>query len=430
PLPVDFYPVADLNKNPIAAGLADSWRLTAKLPGAAIDFDGDGCNDQDELDKSRPVKQCGDDPYNPYDSDDNYDSSFSITVTVDRADWQDGNGGNVKAESGAQCSNNTDDDTFGGLLDYYVNDGCPPSGAPESGAQCDNNTNDDGDAATAINDGCPTVNLLAGSYFECAADIQHNKTTNALTARPYCYTDNPLTTVNIQDAGGAVGCQPLLTAPKSRCGDGLSGAAPPGANSLGDVDNPHTTLTGQYNKATNQLELSGCFNNVENPTQGPSIWADVTVDAHTGEGTVDIFLNQANGCPGGGVGTPNVADVSITEQQPKDPSNAALDWDTDQDGCSDKQELQSGSGSEAAGGLRDPTNRWDFYDTDNNRVVDLFIDIFGVAGQFGLPGNDKTNRASPLVGSAGPWNIRGPDATVDLFNDIFGVANQFGHDCS
>ena len=53
-------------------------------------------------------------------------------------------------ESGAQCSNNTDDDNDG-----FVNDGCPAVGAPEVGPQCLNNIDDDGDGF--VNDGCPPV---------------------------------------------------------------------------------------------------------------------------------------------------------------------------------------------------------------------------------------------------------------------------------
>ncbi|MDZ4278011.1 MAG: flexitail domain-containing putative surface protein, partial [Dehalococcoidia bacterium] len=227
-------------------------------------------------------------------------------------------------------------------------------------------------------------------------------------------------------------CQPFGAANKNRCGDGLAGQPPESLTTVGDVDSPHTTLSGLYNKTTNQLELSGCFNQVENPTQGPSIWAEVTIDAHTGEGTADIWTLQANLCPGSGPGQATYKDagVSITECQPKS-DVLKKNCDTDLDGCSDKAELQSALGSEVTGGRRDPLNPWDFYDTDNNQVVDLFIDIFGVAGQFGSTAQlPKLDRGPPINGSKGAWNIHGPDKTIDLFNDIFGVANQFGHDCT
>ncbi|MDZ4277743.1 MAG: flexitail domain-containing putative surface protein [Dehalococcoidia bacterium] len=383
-LGVTFYRVADLNKVPDLDGITKSWRTTAKLPGAPIDFDGDLCNDQDELDKNRAVKPCGDNPYNPYDSDENFDSVFSISVEVVAAD---------------ACQ------------------GQKPTGLPPVGCT-----------------GAADHTIAGGSYFNCIADIQHNKTTNALLATAYCLSDNPVTTVNIQDTPGKnqVTCAPFGPANPNKCGDGLSGQPPNSLTALGDVDSPHTTLTGIYNKTTNRLELSGCFNGVENPTQGPSVWAEVTADAHTGEGTVDIWLNQPNNCTTHATLQPSTKDagVSLTECQPKS-DVLKKNCDTDLDGCSDKAELQSAAGSEVTGGRRDPMNPWDFYDTDNNQVVDLFIDIFGVAGQFGSTAQlPKLDRGAPLNGSKGAWNIHGPDKTIDLFNDIFGVANQFGHDCS
>ncbi|MFM7127161.1 MAG: hypothetical protein ACKOYO_09930, partial [Actinomycetota bacterium] len=58
------------------------------------------------------------------------------------------------AESGADCSNSTDDDGDG-----VVNDGCPQSGATaEADADCTNATDDDtADADGFINDGCPAA---------------------------------------------------------------------------------------------------------------------------------------------------------------------------------------------------------------------------------------------------------------------------------
>ncbi|MDZ4278073.1 MAG: flexitail domain-containing putative surface protein, partial [Dehalococcoidia bacterium] len=273
--------------------------------------------------------------------------------------------------------------------------------------------------------------IASGSYLNCVADIQHNQTTNALAAATFCYFDNPVTTVNFDDSGGDVACAPFGTGSASECGDGLPGAPPPSTDTLADVDDPHTQLLGEFNKTTNEVSLEGCFQNVENPARGPNLYVDMLMDADTLQGTSDIWLNRAD-CSDPAATPPSVedAEIVVTEAQPKDGLDPASDWDTDFDGCSDKQELQSGLGSEADGGLRDPFNRWDLYDVNHDGTVDLFIDIFGVAGAFGTPGDDNTNRGSPLIGSAGAWNIRGPDATVDLFNDIFGVAAQFGHNCN
>jgi len=111
-------------------------------------------------------------------------------------------------------------------------------------------------------------------------------------------------------------------------------------------------------------------------------------------------------------------------------SPLAAPYDSDGDGCTDEQEQGL---NEELGGRRDYTNHWDFFDVDGNEEIDLFTDIFGVAGAFGLTPNDAgysaaLDRSSPLDGME-VWDVRTPDGTIDLFIDIFGVAYQFGHSC-
>jgi len=113
--------------------------------------------------------------------------------------------------------------------------------------------------------------------------------------------------------------------------------------------------------------------------------------------------------------------------------------DTDADGCSDESEAGA---SEATGGHRDYLSPWDFYDTNGDRAIDLFGDIFSVAYAFGLqsgdPGYDQSlDRTAPLSAAQEPdptkredWDLGPPDGSIDLFTDIFGVAYQFGHTCS
>ena len=116
------------------------------------------------------------------------------------------------------------------------------------------------------------------------------------------------------------------------------------------------------------------------------------------------------------------------------------DDDNDNDGCTDAAEAQLAAGSEATGGLRNAKNPYDFYDTDGNEEIDLFIDIFGVAFAFGddadsdPPGEPdgydaNLDRSAPLPGDD-PWDMQGPDGVIDLFTDIFGVAYQYGHSCA
>jgi len=120
--------------------------------------------------------------------------------------------------------------------------------------------------------------------------------------------------------------------------------------------------------------------------------------------------------------------------------NAAYDpsdFDSDRDGCTNQQEMGP---NQELGGRRSPSNPWDFYDIDGNGVVDLFIDIFGVANAFGDdadsdPPGEPDGYDPALDRSAPPpgmdvWDMGPPNGTIDLFNDIFGVAFQFGHDCT
>ncbi len=99
------------------------------------------------------------------------------------------------------------------------------------------------------------------------------------------------------------------------------------------------------------------------------------------------------------------------------------------------------------GGLRDPNDFWDFFDTpDDAGVRDRSInlaDIFRVAGRFGAtgdPGIDPLSfpSASPGYHTAfdrgtqtgdNTWDRAPPDGAIAL-SDIFAVAGQFGHTCA
>ena len=124
------------------------------------------------------------------------------------------------------------------------------------------------------------------------------------------------------------------------------------------------------------------------------------------------------------------------------PCSASGTWtattpDSDGDGCFDAQELGT---NEQLGGLRDPNNPYDFYDTNGDGTVDLLNDVFNVAGVFGAdadgvgPGEPDgydaaLDRSAPAMGMD-PWDMQAPDGMIDLLTDIFGVAKQFGHSCA
>ncbi len=107
----------------------------------------------------------------------------------------------------------------------------------------------------------------------------------------------------------------------------------------------------------------------------------------------------------------------------------SLDADTDGDSCSDGAEV----GPDAAkGGLRDPLNRWDFFDPNSDGIVDLPNDILGVILSFSPRGGDNYNAKYDRGPSAGPhpWSLTAPDGVIDLPNDILGMIAQFNHSCS
>ncbi len=405
-----------------------------------FDHDGDGCKDYDELGHGKPPgpppklpppKLCGDDPYNPLDSDANYNSAVTISVTVVRADV---------------CQ--------GGL----------PVGLPPVGCN-----------------GAPNGQIAAGSYFHCIGDQQHAPPAKTFTTRLMCYTDNPVTTVNCQDAANSVAnpcvaaitCAPFGPAHPSRCGDGLPGITPPSnapqpskagsGSAYGDIDATHTQLSGTIDNTNNVLNFTGCFNGVESPTQGPSIYTRATIDAHTGAGTVDIFLNQPANCTPLPVGEPaapyNDVPIETAEQATKTGVTPTNQNDTDGDGCSEKQELRDTVGT---GGRRDPYNRWDLMAVWHgsplirDKIVNA-ADLSAVVARFGatdtgagdfdrnsnptltpnlpiLPSGNRANyhpsfdREGTLVGS-NAWNLKPPNGNVGAAELANAVA-QFGHNCN
>ena len=85
------------------------------------------------------------------------------------------------------------------------------------------------------------------------------------------------------------------------------------------------------------------------------------------------------------------------------------DWeagDGDGEGCTDMEELRA---DEELGGRRDGRNPWDFFDTDGNKLIDLFGDIFDVANAFGLtppdPGYSPILDRSAAPPGGDPWDM-------------------------
>jgi hypothetical protein len=141
--------------------------------------------------------------------------------------------------------------------------------------------------------------------------------------------------------------------------------------------------------------------------------------------------------------------------------------DGDHDGCTDTAEQNTTLGSESSGGLRDPSNIWDFYDVpvggSGSYTKDRAIagpDFFALLGRFGATdagGTAPVNRNSdPLttpiaaapayhpafdrgpapVDPNGPnnppdyqaWDLTQADGAI-TGQDFFRVLGQFGHNC-
>ena len=106
----------------------------------------------------------------------------------------------------------------------------------------------------------------------------------------------------------------------------------------------------------------------------------------------------------------------------------AFPGDSDGDGCPDANENQ-GKSAVANGGGRDSLDPWDWYDVNQDGVIDLINDIIGVIGHWqpiagGASPYDIAFDRGPSAGP-NPWNTTAPDGIIDLVNDIIGVIHQW-----
>ena len=330
---------------------------------------------------ARSKTACGDDPWNPHDSDAvlNFDdATLTITIELVRADV---------------CS-------FGS-----------PAGVPPIG--CDS----------------PAANgdLVAGSYIHCQAVLSQTGAT--IGGDAFCYDDNPLYTVNIEHVPNMINtfagtpapvspnvCVPIVPggAPEDLCGDGLPGAAPPGP--MGDNNGVPGVITGVLD-ANGRLDLDICFSLVAN--RGPYVIYQIDVDAYTGHGNVDVWYYQDDCIESG---EPNGATIDIAEQDG--------DYDLDQDGCSTAQELNhTGAAPQEQGGLRDPYNKYDHMDMNKDGFINI-PDVLAVAALFGpVPPGTQGDVGSTMKGSVGGWAHEEADGTINIPTDIQGMAAQVGHNC-
>ncbi len=259
-----------------------------------------------------------------------------------------------------------------------------------------------------------------GVFYRCIVSIEQSGNSN-ITARPYCYIDDPNVVVNPEDSPGATG-------------DGLPGGRPPDtkADVWGDVDGEHDTLYGSFDSETHEITLSGCIEDRDNASSVGDIFLEWRIDTRFGFGTTDVWYDYApqNACGPSedpGAQAPTFAGGALNIEAGKVGDEAAGVVDFDDDGVPDSRELQDDPGC----GRRDPFNKNDYYDVSVPRdgVIDLANDILGTIVHFapgGYPAGDENwDRPPAMIGAGGNWNRGSPDGVIDLANDILGVILQF-----
>jgi len=115
--------------------------------------------------------------------------------------------------------------------------------------------------------------------------------------------------------------------------------------------------------------------------------------------------------------------------------------DTDGDGCEDGVEVQTGSGSQLSGGLRDPLDPNDYFNPTQdglNRIDDILAVVLAyfvddTDGNPGLPpyspGYNPDLDRSNMAASPNPWNTGAPDG-LQRVQDILHAVNSYFHDCA
>ncbi len=273
-------------------------------------------------------------------------------------------------------------------------------------------------SATAL----PADKATPGAYFHCIGDMQQDGINVEMAM--YCYTDSALLPVNPQ-AGPDTG-------------DGYKDVPPPPP--YGDVDDVQSVLTGTFNEGTNHLLMSGCYEDRDGHSAVGNVYIQSDQDAHTGRGTANIWLAQTTAnCTGGTPsGLPTFADAPISsvkagEKGPCDKDEpkcaAGGQIDTDGDNCPDKAELTN---DQSHGGLRDPYNRWDYFNPTHdglNRVDDI-LKVVGAyfCDEGSCPDYTRNTDRTAVVG-ANPWNLAVPNGQQRV-DDILAAVKSYFHDCS
>jgi hypothetical protein len=359
------------------------WRTDEDL-----DFDDDGCTDEEELSKgaAHPAT-CGDDPWNPYDSNStDLAGSWDLIATVRPAD---------------ACESGTWDGQGSGTYDCT---------------------------------GQPDRTLVPGAYHHCYSFW--TQTGSKIAADLLCYKDFGPNTNAFPISGVAPGPGTSLAVNPQQCagcsGNGRPGAAPPGRTGssstnpvlFADIDSGHAHLQGVVDTTNDEIRLWGCLPDPDGLDPLGWTYVSATLHRYTWRGAMSMWTAQGQSecTTGAPTGTPSTLPLEGVLQ-----SND-VERDRDLDGCPDRSELGDVPGT---GGLRDPANRWDYMNPTNDSVGRI-DDVLAVVEKFGVdspaPGYDqKYDRGGPITGS-NPWNLLPPNGTIRV-SDILAAISTYGHDC-
>ena len=217
-----------------------------------------------------------------------------------------------------------------------------------------------------------------------------------------------------------------------------------GPITLSDVESAHVTtssgddrvlLLGTEAGSSTIVDSGGGNDTLSVFAAGLATIGSVLLDGNAGDDELRLFTGGTGSTfTANTIVTPGHHDVSFSNFELTGVQSTAAD--ADGDGCTDAQEIGN---DEAFGGLRDPSDAFDFFDIvgptpPKDRAVDLG-DTLAVLGKFGLlpadPGYDVLfdRMAGPELQ---PWRSRqasGLALGIDL-SDALVSLQQFGHSCA
>ena len=365
-LPLESIQVNDkggtnINPNPAP------WRPGPKPGATTIDFDGDGCTDEEEMDPNL-FQKCGDDPQNPSDS-------FPDANTVD----------------------------LSGVYDILV-----------TVARSD-----------CTNDQCTAE--APGIYFFCRADVQHDLSNNDLVAKAHCYTDSVGVDINSQAYPGITG-DGMAGAPPPGPQDGSGGYAYGDVNETHAVLIGTFDKVRNWMRLYGCFQTDGVLGNVYADLVISAHQKPGKTDIWVGQDKTTCLNGAASGqYVGNPTANPTFAEAltAIWQANP----NKGKGYDQDDDGVPTERELQDDIACGRRDPYN--KNDYYDVSIPRDGVIDLPNDILGVILHFapgGYPPGDENWDRPPVMAGAGlgsTWNRGSPDGVIDLPNDILGVILQF-----